>query len=98
MFRFLQLAIGLHIIAETAMHRRIVDIATLSIASHYLIVGRIEHHRTLLLEQVYAKALILIVEMHQPQERRHHVYLHAQSNILLLWNARTKDDERYVII
>lgn len=58
---FLQIAIRQHIIAETAVHRRIIDEATLMVSCHNLIICRIEYHRAQLLQQIHAEALVLII-------------------------------------
>ena len=81
---FLQIAIRQHIIAETAVHRRIIDEATLMISCHNLVICRIEYHRALLLQQIHAEALVLIIQIHQTEKRRHYIYLHTQTGILLL--------------
>ena len=52
---FLQIAIRQHIIAETAVHRRIIDEATLMVSCHNLVVCRIEYHRALLLQQTTSR-------------------------------------------
>lgn len=95
---FLQIAIRQHIIAETAVHRRIIDEATLMISCHNLVICRIEYHRALLLQQIHAEALVLIIQIHQAEKRRHYIHLHAQARILLLRNTRTEDDERNVVV
>ena len=84
---FLQIAIRQHIIAETAVHRRIIDEATLMVSCHDLVVCRIEYHRALLLQQIHTEALVLIIQIHQAEKRRHYIHLHAQTGILLLRNG-----------
>lgn len=74
---FLQIAIRQHIIAETAVHRRIIDEATLMISCHNLVICRIEYHRALLLQQIHAEALVLIIQIHQAEKRRHYIYRHT---------------------
>ena len=61
LLRFLQIAIRQHIIAETSVHRRIIDVAMLMVSCHNLIICRIEYHRALLLQQIHAEALVLII-------------------------------------
>ena len=62
---FLQIAIRQHIIAETAVHRRIIDEATLMVSCHNLVICRIEYHRALLLQQIHTEALVLTIQFHQ---------------------------------
>lgn len=64
---FLQIAIRQHIIAETAVHRRIIDKATLMVSCHNLVICRIEYHRALLFQQIHAEALVLIFRFIRPK-------------------------------
>ena len=68
------------------------------VSCHNLVICRIEYHRALLLQQIHAEALVLIIQIHQTEKRRHYIHLHAQARILLLRNTRTKDDERNVVV
>ena len=68
------------------------------ISCHNLVICRIEYHRALLLQQIHAEALVLIIQIHQTEKRRHYIHLHAQARILLLRNTRTEDDERNVVV
>ena len=88
LLRFLQIAIRQYLIAEATVHRRIIDVATLMVSCHNLVICRIEYHRALLLQQIHTKALVLIIQIHQTEKRRHYIPLHAQARILLLRNTR----------
>ena len=68
------------------------------ISCHNLVISRIEYHRALLLQQIHTEALVLIIQFHQAEKRRHYIHLHAQARILLLRNTRTEDDERNVVL
>ena len=68
------------------------------VSCHNLVICRIEYHRALLLQQIHAEALVLIIQIHQAEKRRHHIHLHAQARILLLRNTRTKDNERNMVV
>lgn len=86
------------IVAEGLIHAWIIDVAMGGIACHDLIVSRIEYHAALVFEQVYAKALEGVVDLHQSEQGRHDIDLRAQSRVFHRLDTFSEDDEGNVVV
>ena len=58
----LQLSVVLDVVAEGTVGLRLVYVAVGCRASHNLVVGRVEHHGTLVLGLVDAESVVLIAD------------------------------------
>ena len=68
------------------------------ITRHNLVVGRIEHHIAVHLEQVHTETVVVVAHTHQTEQRRHDVNLHAKAVVFHWFDTWTKHDERDMVV